>query len=145
VIFLDMFRYVNSAQLNKVRSAMRLEISLSRGEDGTVEFIEETVAPHPAGAAAADGPTVDVYGDFRARFGLFVRLRNALVRQRVRAHLVSGIEFEMAVFIIGPLTGLVIGTPIVAGALLVVFELLLIYKVLTATRSYARHLQAAGA
>jgi phosphatidylglycerophosphate synthase len=146
VIFLDMFRYVNSAQLGKVRAAMRQEIEVARGEDGRVAFVEETVAEHPVGAvAAADGPVVDVYGDFRARFGLFVRLRNALVRQRVRAHLVSGIEFEMAVFIVGPLTGLVIGVPIVAGALLVLFELLLIYKLLSATRSYTRHLRAATA
>jgi phosphatidylglycerophosphate synthase len=144
VIFLDMFRYVNSAQLGKVRAAMRLEIAVARGEDGRVAFVEETVAEHPVGAVA-DGSVVDVYGDFRARFGLFVRLRNALVRQRVRAHLVSGIEFEMAVFIVGPLTGLVIGVPIVAGALLVLFELLLIYKLLSATRSYTRHLRAAAA
>jgi phosphatidylglycerophosphate synthase len=146
VIFLDMFRYVNSAQLGKVRTAMRLEIAVARGEDARVAFVEETMAEHPVGAVpAADGPVVDVYGDFRARFGLFVRLRNALIRQRVRAHLVSGIEFEMAVFIVGPLTGLVIGVPIVAGALLVLFELLLIYKLLSATRSYTRHLRAAAA
>ena len=79
-----------------------------------------------------------------ARFALFVRLRNTLVRQRVRAHLVSGIEFEMAVFIVAPLTGMVIGVPVVAGGLLLVFELLLIYKLLTAARSYTRHLQAAA-
>jgi phosphatidylglycerophosphate synthase len=141
VIFLDMFRYVNSAQLAKVRNAMRNEIAQARGE---AAFVEETVAEHPAGAAAAVGPSVDVYGDFRARFAMFVRLRNSLVRQRVRAHLVSGIEFEMAVFIIGPLTGLVVGASIVAGALLVAFELLLIYKLLSATRSYARQLTPAG-
>jgi phosphatidylglycerophosphate synthase len=145
VIFLDMFRYVNSAQLAKVRATMRLEIALARGEDGRIAFVEETVAQHPAGAAPdGDGPVVDVYGEFRARFGLFVRLRNTLVRQRVRAHLVSGIEFEMAAFIVGPLTGLVVGVPVVAGALLVLFELLLIYKLLTAARSYTRHLQAAA-
>jgi phosphatidylglycerophosphate synthase len=146
VIFLDMFRYVNSAQLGKVRAAMRLEIAMARGEQGRVSFIEETVTQHPMAAViTGGGAVVDVYSDFRVRFGLFVRLRNALVRQRVRAHLVSGIEFEMAVFIVGPLTGLVVGAPVVAGSLLVLFELLLIYKLFTATRSYGRHLPAIGA
>jgi hypothetical protein len=35
------------------------------------------------------------------------------------------------------------GAPIVAGALLVLFELLLIYRLLSATRSYTRKLRAA--
>jgi hypothetical protein len=142
VIFLDLFRYLNSAQLTKVRDAMRAQIVEARGPG--VAFAEETAAEHPAGAMAAGGPVVDVYGDFRTRFSPLVRMRNALVRQRIRAHLVSGIEFQMAVFIVGPLTGLVIGVPIVAGALLVLFELLLIYKLLSATRSYARQLRAAA-
>jgi hypothetical protein len=90
-------------------------------------------------------PVVDVYGDFRNRFGAFVKVRNLLVRQRIRAHVISGIEFQMAVFIIGPLTLWIIGTTLAAAGLLVAFELLLIYKLWTATRSYTRHLAKAVA
>jgi phosphatidylglycerophosphate synthase len=118
VIFLDLFRYVNSSQLAKVRAAL---------------------AGEPAAEAARD-----VYGEVGARFGRFTRLRDALLRRRVRAHLVSGIEFEMFVFIVGPLTGLVVALPLVAGALLLAFELLLIYKTLAATRTYQRFLDRAS-
>jgi hypothetical protein len=130
VIFLDLFRYVNSSQLAKVRNTMRASLE---------DFVDETEDEQPIGTKTGAG--VDVYGDFRQRFGLFVRVRNALIRQRVRAHLISGIEFEMAVFIVAPLTTLVVAVPVGAGVLLLGFELLLIYKLLTATRSYTRHLQ----
>ena len=147
IIFLDMFRYLNALQMGKVKNDMRAQLAESHGE-GTARpvFVEETVQQHPLGVKAAgdraegDKPIIDVYGDFRSRFSTFVKVRNVLVRGRIRAHLVSGIEFQMAVFIIGPVTGLIIGSAIVAGALLVAFELLLIFKLWTATRSYQGHL-----
>jgi hypothetical protein len=40
----------------------------------------------------------------------------------------------MAVFIVGPLTGWIAGTALVAGGLLAAFEALLIYKLWIATR-----------
>jgi phosphatidylglycerophosphate synthase len=147
IIFLDMFRYLNALQMGKVKNDMRAQLAESHGE-GTARpvFVEETVQQHPLGVKAAgdlaegDKPIIDVYGDFRTRFSTFVKIRNFLVRGRIRAHVVSGIEFQMAVFIIGPVTGLIIGSAIVAGALLVAFELLLIFKLWTATRSYRGHL-----
>lgn len=152
VIFLDMFRYLNALQIGKVKNQMRMALAEAQG-DGSVRpaFVEETMRLQPVGAISEDDftfgerPVVDVYGDFRTRFSLFVRFRNALIRQRIRAHVVSGIEFQMAVFIIGPLTGFIIGSTVVAGVLLVAFELLLIYKLWTATRSFVRHLERAKA
>ena len=85
-----------------------------------------------------------MYGDFRTKFGTFVRVRNVLVRQRIRAHLFSGIEFQMFVFIVGPVTNQIIGTTLISAALLAAFELLLIYKLWTATRSYARKIASAA-
>jgi phosphatidylglycerophosphate synthase len=145
IIFLDMFRYLNALQMGKVKNDMRGRLARSNGDVRPV-FVEETVLEHPVGPASpaadpeaeADQPVVDVYGDFRARFSSFVKLRNALVRARIRAHLVSGIEFQMAVFIIGPAIGFIIPTAIVAGGLLIAFELLLIFKLWTATQSFAR-------
>jgi phosphatidylglycerophosphate synthase len=147
VIFLDMFRYLNALQMGKVKNDIRSRLGEAHGDVGArPAFVEETVLEHPVGATSAvatsvdDRPVIDVYGDFRARFSTFVRVRNFLVRGRIRAHVVSGIEFQMAVFIIGPVTGLVIGSTVVAGVLLVGFELLLIFKLWTATRSYLRHI-----
>jgi phosphatidylglycerophosphate synthase len=114
VTFLDLFRYVNSHQMASAREAMREEL----GEVGG----PVRAAPAPAAPAPPQG--------------LRARLRAALLRRRIRTHLVSGIEFEMAVFIVGPLTGWIIGTSLVAGSLLVAFELLLILRLWQATRGF---------
>src|SRR4029453_16471461 len=114
VIFLDMFRYLNALQMGKVKDDMRNRLAAARGEAPAV-FVEEIGILHPTGKPAPDlttatdklgveRPVVDVYGDFRNRFGAYVKVRNLLVQQRIRAHVISGIEFQMAVFIIGPPT-----------------------------------------
>jgi hypothetical protein len=136
---------------------MRMRLAAARGEGSAPPvFVEETEALHPTGKTAPETtvtsvdkngvqrPVVDVYGDFRRRFGTFVKVRNRLVGRRIRAHVFSGIEFQMFVFIVGPLTGWIIGVTTISAALLVAFELLLIVKLWTATRSYAAHLARAG-
>ncbi|RFU85891.1 CDP-alcohol phosphatidyltransferase family protein [Streptomyces triticagri] len=83
---------------------------------------------------------VDLHQEFRSRFPIYLRFRSFLLRHRIRTHLISGIEFQMAVFIVGPLIGQVIGATVVAGALLLVFELAIIYKLLLSTRDFGRTL-----
>jgi phosphatidylglycerophosphate synthase len=134
VIFLDMFRYLNALQMKQVKGAMRERLAAVAG------FVEETDEEHAIGAAEArDEPAVDVYAEFRGRHGRLVQIRNFLVRHRIRVHLISGIEFQMAVFIVAPLTTWLIAVPVLTGALLAAFELLLIYKLWAATQSFERH------
>ncbi len=123
VTFLDLFRYVNSQQMSSARQSMREELEEARGPVPTDH--------DPAAPTSPQGPRA--------------RLRAALLRHRIRTHLVSGIEFEMAVFIIGPLTGWIIGTSLVAGSLLVAFELLLIMRLWQATRGFPAALAQAKA
>ena len=156
VIFLDMFRYLNALQMGKVKGDMRRRLEAARGEDsGRPMFVEETSDAYPAGppaagAVAVDGngeqrPVVDVYGDWRAKLGPLVKVRNALARQRIRAHLFSGIEFQMFVFILGPITNQVMFFTILSAVGLAAFELLLIYKLYSATKVYTRELAKIGA
>jgi phosphatidylglycerophosphate synthase len=105
VVSLDLLRYVNSAQMTRIRTTMREESG---------ELIGPVPPPGPERPAKA-----------------------LLHRWRIRTHLVSGIEFEMAVFVVGPLTGAVFVAPIVAGALLVLFEFRLIYYLWRSTRRHA--------
>jgi len=114
VTFLDLVRYLNSQQMTKTRESMRADLEEACGPC--------TTTPDDAVLMPPQGPRA--------------RLRAALLRHRIRTHLVSGIEFEMAVLIIGPLTGWIIATSVVAGALLVAFELLLIVKLWRATRGF---------
>ncbi|WP_436527219.1 CDP-alcohol phosphatidyltransferase family protein [Actinoplanes sp. HUAS TT8] len=66
-----------------------------------------------------------------------------LGRRRIRTHLFSGIEFEMFVYIIGPLTGLIFPVTIVAGAALLLFELIVIIRLYQAAREHPARLAAA--
>ncbi len=115
VIGLDLFRYVNGSQMAKIKSAMRLRLDEARGE------ITAMQVPDDEGETDDPVPT-------RAPRSAYERVRNALLRHRIRIHLFSGIEFEMTVFIIGPLIGFVFWTSIVAGVLLLLFEALLVFR-----------------
>ncbi|MCZ2525439.1 CDP-alcohol phosphatidyltransferase family protein [Streptomyces sp. HB2AG] len=94
------------------------------------------------GAAVAPVPTgvVDLHQEFRSRFPWYARFRTFLLRRRIRTHLVSGIEFQMAVFIVGPAVGALVPVTVGAAVLLLVFELAIIYKLLLSTRDFARTL-----
>ncbi|GAA2713705.1 CDP-alcohol phosphatidyltransferase family protein [Actinoplanes palleronii] len=133
VIFLDMFRYLNALQMGKVKGDMRKRLAAAGAE------LEEP-------AESADGD--DLQGDFRQKFGRFAAVRRFLVENRIRVHLISGIEFMMFVFIVGPVLDQIKVTTIVISLGMLAFELLLIYKLWTNTKSFARRLaklEAAGA
>ncbi|MEU4162822.1 CDP-alcohol phosphatidyltransferase family protein [Actinoplanes sp. NPDC026670] len=138
VIFLDMFRYLNALQMQKVKLSMKEKLLESTGIAAT-DYVEETddevVEPGDEETAR-----VDVHGDFRKRFGLFLQVRNFLLRQRIRVHLFSGIEFMMFVFIVGPLINQIVVVTIVSGVLLLAFEALLVFKLWTTTRTFHRRL-----
>jgi phosphatidylglycerophosphate synthase len=120
VIFLDLFRYLNGSQMTKVRTEMRERLAEARGP------VEEPLDQSPGNP-----------GSRKRRIG------DALRDHRIRTHLFSGIEFEMTVFIIAPLTGWIIGVTVVAGALLLVFEAWLIYKLYRHTQAFPAQLEAA--
>ncbi|MFC7302911.1 CDP-alcohol phosphatidyltransferase family protein [Streptomyces monticola] len=121
------------------------------GADGAVvqgAVAEGAVAEGPgadgvgaqAGAAGVllKAQVIDLHQEFRHRFPWYLRCRSFLLGKRIRTHLVSGIEFQMGVFIIGPLFDVVVPATIVAGVLLLVFELAIIYKLLLSTRDFTR-------
>jgi phosphatidylglycerophosphate synthase len=139
VVAADLFRYLNGSQMAKINSAMRMRLAEARGET-----LVPTIDDLSGEEAAADGdpaPPPPMPDD--PRQSAYARMRNWLLRRRIRLHLVSGIEFEMAVFIIGPLTGWLIGTTIVAGMLLLLMEAALVAKLWLATRRFTVQLVAA--
>jgi hypothetical protein len=88
--------------------------------------------------AESDGD--DLQGEFRAKFGRFAAVRRFLVDNRIRVHLISGIEFMMFVFIVGPVIDQLVLTTVVISLGMIAFELLLIYKLWTNTKSFSRRL-----
>ncbi|MGY1451731.1 CDP-alcohol phosphatidyltransferase family protein [Streptomyces sp. SS8] len=100
----------------------------------------DTGAGDGAQARPQEKKVIDLHVEFKSRFPWYGRFRTFLLRHRVRTHLVSGIEFQMAVFIVGPILGAIMPVTIAAGALLMVFELAIIYKLLLSTRDFERTL-----
>lgn len=129
-------------------------------EDGPrVVFMEEALREDPAldreqvyARAKAEGVrVVDVHAGFSERMGWYERLRRSLLRSRVRPHLFSGIEFEMFICVVAPLTALITPVAPVAGALIVgvtvlscaallAFEVAIVFKLWLATRDFTREL-----
>ncbi|MEU1540239.1 CDP-alcohol phosphatidyltransferase family protein [Actinacidiphila glaucinigra] len=97
-----------------------------------------TLGPQDAPPSEEAGPqrVIDLQQTFKERFAPYEKFRDYLIKHRVRPHLISGIEFQMGVFIVAPLTGAIVGVTIGAGVLLLAFELAIIYKLLLSTRDF---------
>ncbi|MEV4539695.1 CDP-alcohol phosphatidyltransferase family protein [Asanoa sp. NPDC049518] len=141
VIFLDMFRYLNALENAKVNRELKTQLE------------EAGLAPKPLPKAAL--ANVDEHDPERLSMlamvdsktvglGVFHRMRAALRRSRIRPHLVGGIEFQMAVFIIAPLAGAIVPVTLAAAALMVVFELAVIYMLWQGTVAVSRQLSGAA-
>jgi phosphatidylglycerophosphate synthase len=136
VIGLDLFRYVNGSQMAKTKASMAQQLRQLRGEP-----VRPTVADDEGDTDEGDAEEGDT--DEPVRQGprsSYERVRNALLRHRIRIHLFSGIEFEMTVFIVGPLIGFVFWTSVAAGALLLLFEGLLVFRLMQLIRRWERNM-----
>ncbi|MFG2348063.1 CDP-alcohol phosphatidyltransferase family protein [Streptomyces phaeochromogenes] len=112
--------------------------SVPRSVQGSEAGSEEATDASQEPQEKPQGQVIDLQQEFRHRFPVYLRMRSFLLRHRIRTHLVSGIEFQMGVFIVGPLLDAVIEATLVSGALLLVFELAIIYKLLLSTRDFTR-------
>jgi phosphatidylglycerophosphate synthase len=126
VVVLNLFRQVNGQTMQSARRAMERQLEAVRGET-------------KAGRADPDSFS-QLSSGVRARLGPFLRVRALLARHRIRADLISGIEFQMGVFIVGPLIGQVLWTTVVFAALLLAFEFAMILQFWLAIRSFNRRL-----
>ncbi|MDB1089176.1 CDP-alcohol phosphatidyltransferase family protein [Streptomyces sp. ACA25] len=125
-------------------TALTLARAAGRTEGAAGEEPGGRNVPAQRAAKTGTGPpagVVDLHREFRSRFPWYLRFRSLLLRHRMRTHLVSGIEFQMAVFIIAPALDAVVPVTVVAGALLLAFELAIIYKLQLSTRDFARTME----
>ncbi len=150
IVVLDLFRYINGPQLKRVRDSTRAAARESAGAECV--FMDELLGAAPGSSTEQvrrdfervgdeDGRAlVDLQRGFRAQFPWYDRVRMFLVAHRVRSHVISGIEFHAAVFVIGPVLGAVgwLWSSAVTGALLLAFECVLVYRAWLATREVTR-------
>ncbi|GAA3528202.1 hypothetical protein GCM10022419_003770 [Nonomuraea rosea] len=114
VAVLDLFRYVNAPQMKRVREAVREECGLPEPDDDRGDRL-------PRGRSFPK------------------RLNRFLARRRVRSHLISGIEFHAAVFVIAPIAGAwaLIPLAVLSGVLLLTNEVFLVYRMWLFTRRHS--------
>jgi phosphatidylglycerophosphate synthase len=139
VVFLDMFRYLDSLHMEKVKAQMSEDLRRATAEGAG------------GGGAGGEGrPDDAVNASWRRRFAAVVHFRAWTERHRIRPHLMSGVEFQMFVLVVAPLAGAVFtGTGLAGGVLVVTvatcavmlaFELSMVYKFWLSTRDYRRAL-----
>lgn len=167
IICLDVLRYLNSAQVSKARRLMHKRINAAVQRRKTLEASAGIPAPQLrpgdqqlayldtprrepgadlAKAVGGQGRGVDLNKGFNSRFPWYAGVRLFMSRHRVRTHLVSGIEFQMAAFVLAPLIAAVAGSGAIFaitigfGVPLLILELIIIYKLLLQTRDCQRTL-----
>ena len=171
VAFFDTLRYLNAWQVAKVRREMdrRLKAATRDAQRRTQSLGASYVVPGDREVryvryegvrdggytalpqAAVDGTTI-VYGrpprrasqlhnSFFARFGWWPTFRDAVMRHRIRPHLFSGIEYQMFIFVVGPLLDAVVPFVVVSAALLLLFEVALVYKLLLSSKDFDRQMR----
>ncbi|MFI8090246.1 CDP-alcohol phosphatidyltransferase family protein [Streptomyces sp. NPDC086080] len=166
VVFLDALRYIDALQIFKVRQGMRTKLQRAAAEvaevthapaprvaaaaritaeakDEALEAGDEADEEQSVPGPRAEEPAAPALGtvtqqSFVRRFTHYNRVRDFLINHRIRTHLISGIEFQMAVFIIAPLVRSIMGVTIAAGIGLLLFELAIVYKLMLSTRDFER-------
>ena len=166
VSFFDMLRYLNAWQVAKVRREMdrRLKAAARDAQrrtqtyvvigDPAVRYVAYEAARNggyhpspramdadPAFYGRAPLPASELHNTFFARFGWWPRFRDAVMRHRVRPHLFSGIEYQMFIFVVGPLLNAVVPFVVVSAALLLLFEVALVYKLWLSSRDFDRQMR----
>ena len=154
---LEMGRRLRSAARPKSRTVLRYQVP----EHEAVRFLPVGAAQdlgyhrvptasssdavaYASGRAARFKPHALTYvlqQEFWSRFGWWARVRSVLMRKRVRPHLFSGIEYQMCIFIVGPLLDAVLGAVLVSAVLLLIFEAAVIYKLLLSSRDFEREMR----
>ncbi|WP_067491408.1 CDP-alcohol phosphatidyltransferase family protein [Actinomadura hibisca] len=165
VVFLDMLRYMDALEIYKVRSQMRTKLQNMRQEAQSLELAtrrasgdlsdvgddlrsaEGALRPDPEAdmedQVVGDNPNVELQAGFNKRFPWYARIRDLLKSGRIRPHLISGIEFQMGVFIVAPvvaavISGAIIPVVVLSGIGMMAFELVIIYKFWLSSRDYSR-------
>lgn len=133
------------AEQEAAAEARRAQQQPQDGAEGAqVVFMEDLLRDNPGASAevlraeAGEANVIDLHEQFRGQFPWYIRIRRAMLRTRIRPHLISGIEFQMFIFIIGPLIGRILWTTAVSAALLMLFELIIMYKFWLSTRDFTR-------
>ncbi len=170
IAFMDMVRYLDVFQVPKIRREMTRRLRASAREtarrssqlgatyviadDGRPRYVAHdgarddgyrpvpgTMAANPALYARQRPANPDLQRSFFARFRWWAGFRDAVMRHRMRPHLWSGIEYQMFIFIVGPLVDAVLPFTLGSAALLLLFEVGILYKLFLSSKDFDREMR----
>ncbi|MEU0488846.1 CDP-alcohol phosphatidyltransferase family protein [Nocardiopsis sp. NPDC006139] len=160
IVFFDLLRYLNGSQVAKTRRGMNQTLAELAGDTDTLRADAASVlgGGGPEDDEGDSVPGAAVPAQAPAPSGLYGRVRHFLLSHRVRPHLFSGIEYEMFLCVVAPVTVLVslftplnsLIIPIAVFSVLALgfFEVVLVARLWKDTRRFEvrrRELIAAGA
>ncbi|MFD6100646.1 CDP-alcohol phosphatidyltransferase family protein [Nocardiopsis flavescens] len=156
IVFFDLLRYLNGSQIAKTRRGMRRTLAELAGD--TDRLRADAASAVLDDASPEDDSVAEPRADAPAPSGVYGRVRDFLLTHRVRPHLFSGIEYEMFLCVVAPVTVLVslftplnsLIIPIAVFSVLALgfFEVVLVGRLWKDTRRFEvrrRELIAAGA
>jgi hypothetical protein len=106
-------------------------------EDGLGALPVEPLRRSP-GPTAERTVNAEISTGFNRRLPWYPRLRDAMLDRRIRTHLISGVEFQMMVFIVGPAVHQILPLLIAGSVGLLGFELVILVKLAMATADFVR-------
>ncbi|WP_306365946.1 CDP-alcohol phosphatidyltransferase family protein [Nocardiopsis sp. CC223A] len=160
IVFFDLLRYLNGSQVAKTRRGMHRTLAELAGDTDRLHA-DAASDLGDDGAEDDEGDAVSGAADPEQApvpSGLYGRVRHFLLRHRVRPHLFSGIEYEMFLCVVAPVTvlvslftplnSLIIPVAVFSVLALGFFEVVLVARLWKDTRRFEvrrRELIAAGA
>jgi phosphatidylglycerophosphate synthase len=129
ICFLDSTRYMNSLLVYKSLNEMRKKI------DGAKSTLHSNIATKEDVRIKED-----FLGEVVSRFPSYWKIKSFFLKRRIRLHLMSGIEYQMFIFIIAPVIGRIQEGIILSSILMIIFESAVIYKLWLMTVDYKRQL-----
>jgi phosphatidylglycerophosphate synthase len=150
ILLLEMFRNLNTVHAANTRQAIRDRLAATGlawtppdagprlpSQDERLRYVEDLLYAGPS----AD-PECLTGGDARridprhpgGRSPWYEGTRRALQGRCERTQLVSGVEFQMALFVVAPPIGMIAPVALAAGGLLMAFELVAIYRLWLSSR-----------
>lgn len=80
----------------------------------------------------------DLQQEFKSKFSTYMKVRDFFLNKRIRMHLFSGIEFQMFIFVVAPIFGLIKEAIFFGSILLMLFEAAIVYKIWLSTKDFER-------
>jgi phosphatidylglycerophosphate synthase len=111
---------------------------LGPDRDEDPDALPDATVPSRAPISPEGAVNYQMQSGFNQRMPWYPVMRDAMISRRIRTHLISGVEFQMFVFIVGPLVHQVLPVTIAAGAGLLAFEIVILVKFAMSTTDFVR-------